>query len=135
VDAVVRRFLHDLKENALEINGWTLMLPAYSISKQTLNAYTRVLAKKYPNMCINCVHPGYVKTDINWNTGIMSLEEGARGSVMLSLLPDGGPTGRYFDRTEMADFDFVVSRLQHVECFVSVFIEVFFLSTPIKNRL
>jgi (+)-neomenthol dehydrogenase len=104
VDAVVRRFLHDLKENALEINGWTLMLPAYSISKQTLNAYTRVLAKKYPNMCINCVHPGYVKTDINWNTGIMSLEEGARGSVMLSLLPDGGPTGRYFDRTEMADF-------------------------------
>jgi len=104
VDAVVRRFLHDLKENALEINGWTLMLPAYSISKQTLNAYTRVLAKKYPNMCINCVHPGYVKTDINCNTGIMSLEEGARGSVMLSLLPDGGPTGRYFDRTEVADF-------------------------------
>jgi (+)-neomenthol dehydrogenase len=30
VDAVLRRFLHDLKENALEINGWTLMLPAYS---------------------------------------------------------------------------------------------------------
>jgi (+)-neomenthol dehydrogenase len=106
VDAVLRRFLHDLKENALEINGWTLMLPAYSISKQTLNAYTRILAKKYPNMCINCVHPGYVKTDLNWNTGIMTLEEGARGSVMLSLLPDGGPTGHYFDRTQVAEFWF-----------------------------
>lgn len=104
VDAVLRRFLHDLKENALEINGWTLMLPAYSLSKQTLNAYTRILARKYPNMCINCVHPGYVKTDLNWNTGIMTLEEGARGSVMLSLLPDGGPTGHYFDRTQVAEF-------------------------------
>ncbi|XP_059429617.1 short-chain dehydrogenase/reductase 2b-like [Corylus avellana] len=104
VDAVVRRFLHDLKENALEINGWTLMLPAYSISKQTLNAYTRVLAKKYPNMCINCVHPGFVKTDMNWNTGIMNLEEGARGPVMLSLLPHEGPTGCYFDRTAVAEF-------------------------------
>jgi (+)-neomenthol dehydrogenase len=104
VDAVVKRFLHDLKENALEVNGWTLMLPAYSISKQTLNAYTRVLAKKHPNICINCIHLGFVKTDMNWNTGIMNLEKGARGPVMLSLLPDGGPTGCYFDRTEVAEF-------------------------------
>ena len=104
MEAVLRRFLHDLKENALEDNGWTLMLPAYSISKVTLNAYTRILAKKFPNMCINCVHPGYVKTDINWNTGTMSVEEGARGPVMLALLPDGGPTGCYFVRTEVAEF-------------------------------
>uniref|UniRef100_A0A2N9FLR6 Short-chain dehydrogenase/reductase n=1 Tax=Fagus sylvatica TaxID=28930 RepID=A0A2N9FLR6_FAGSY len=104
VEVVLRRFLHDLKENALESNGWGLMLPSYSISKASLNAYTRILAKKFPNMCINCVHPGYVKTDINWNTGIMSVEEGAKGPVMLALLPDGGPTGCYFDRTEVADF-------------------------------
>lgn len=104
VEVVLRRFLHDLKENALEANGWSLMLPAYSISKVTLNAYTRILAKKFPNMCINCVHPGYVKTDINWNTGILTVEEGARGPVMLALLPDGGPNGCYFDRTEVAEF-------------------------------
>ena len=104
IEVVIRRFLHDLKENALESNGWRMMLPSYSISKASLNAYTRILAKKFPNMCINCVHPGYVKTDINWNTGTMSVEEGARGPVMLALLPDGGPTGCYFDRTEMAEF-------------------------------
>ena len=104
VEVVLRRFLHDLKENALESNGWRMVLPSYSISKASLNAYTRILAKKFPNMCINCVHPGYVKTDINWNTGILSVEEGARGPVMLALLPDGGPTGCYFDRTEVADF-------------------------------
>ncbi|KAG2674060.1 hypothetical protein I3760_13G118700 [Carya illinoinensis] len=104
VDAILRKFLHDLKENALESNGWTLMMPAYSISKASLNAYTRILAKRYPSMCINCVHPGFVKTDLNWNTGIMTVEEGARGPVMLSLLPDGGPTGCYFDCTQVAEF-------------------------------
>ncbi|KAM3692444.1 hypothetical protein ACB098_08G087200 [Castanea mollissima] len=104
VEGIIRRFLHDLKENALEGNGWPLTVAAYGMSKVTLNAYTRILAKKFPNMCINCVHPGYVKTDINWNTGTLSVEEGARGPVMLALLPDGGPTGCYFDRTEVAEF-------------------------------
>ena len=32
------------------------------------------------------------------------LEEGARGPVMLSLFSDGGPTGCYFDLTEVAEF-------------------------------
>ncbi|POO01432.1 Short-chain dehydrogenase/reductase [Trema orientale] len=104
VDGILKKFLHDLKENALEANGWSLMLPAYSVSKATLNAYTRILAKKYPNMYINCVHPGYVNTDINWHTGPLTLEEGTRGPVMLALLPDGGPTGCYFDQTEMSEF-------------------------------
>ncbi|KAG2674058.1 hypothetical protein I3760_13G118600 [Carya illinoinensis] len=104
VDAVLRKFLHDLKENALESNGWTLMVPAYSISKASLNAYTRILAKRYPYMCINCVHPGFVKTDLNWNGGIMTTEEGARGPVMLALLTNGGPTGCYLDCTQVAEF-------------------------------
>lgn len=104
LDAVVKRFLHDFKENALEANGWSTMLPAYSISKAIVNTYTRVLARKYPEMCINCVHPGYVNTDLNWHTGTMTVEEGARGPVMCALLPRGGPTGCYFDQTQVADF-------------------------------
>ncbi|WOH15290.1 hypothetical protein DCAR_0934827 [Daucus carota subsp. sativus] len=104
IDKIVDKFFHDLKHDMLEANGWPMMLPAYSISKATLNAYTRVLAKKYPNMCINCVHPGYVDTDINWHTGTMTVEQGAKGSVMLALLPDGGPSGCYFDQTQVAEF-------------------------------
>ncbi|XP_062082417.1 (+)-neomenthol dehydrogenase-like [Humulus lupulus] len=104
VDGILKKFLHDAKENALEANGWHVMLPAYSISKATLNAYTRILAKKYPNMYINCVHPGYVNTDINWHTGTLTVEEGGRGPVMLALLPDEGPTGCYFDQTQVAMF-------------------------------
>ncbi|XP_050369701.1 (+)-neomenthol dehydrogenase-like [Argentina anserina] len=104
VDAVVKRFLHDFKENSLEAKGWTMMLPSYSISKQSLNAYTRVLAKMYPKMYINCVHPGFVNTDLNWHTGTMTVQEGAAGPLKLALLPDGGPTGCYFDQTQVADF-------------------------------
>ncbi|KAI3409514.1 uncharacterized protein J3R85_019262 [Psidium guajava] len=104
IDAVIKRFLHDVGEDSLEANGWSIMLPPYSVSKATLNAYTRVLAKKYPNMCINCVHPGYVNTDLNWHTGTMTTEEGARGPVKLALLPKGSPTGCYFDQTEIAEF-------------------------------
>ncbi|XP_019197817.1 PREDICTED: short-chain dehydrogenase/reductase 2b-like isoform X1 [Ipomoea nil] len=104
IDETLQKFLRDLKENALEANGWQLMLPAYSISKATLNAYTRLLAKKHLSMCINCVHPGYVNTDLNWHTGPLTTEEGAQGPVMLALLPQGGPSGHYFDQTVMAEF-------------------------------
>nr|WBU15637.1 (+)-neomenthol dehydrogenase [Elsholtzia bodinieri] len=104
IDKILDQFLHDVQHDAIEANGWQMMLPAYSISKVCLNAYTRLIANKYPNMCINCVHPGYVNTDLNWRTGPMPVEEGAQGSVMLALLPEGGATGCYFDRTNVADF-------------------------------
>ncbi|KAH0715719.1 hypothetical protein KY284_008624 [Solanum tuberosum] len=78
--------------------------PVYSISKLSLNAYTRVVARKYQKMCINCVHPGFVNTDLSWHRGTMPVEEGAEEPVMLALLLDGGPTGRYFDRTVVAEF-------------------------------
>ncbi|KAG9146301.1 hypothetical protein Leryth_008006 [Lithospermum erythrorhizon] len=104
IEDILQTFMSDVKEDKLEENGWQKMLPAYSISKVSLNAYTRILAKKYPNMLINCVHPGYVNTDANWHTGTLTLEEGAQGPVMVALLPDDGPTGCYFDRTQLADF-------------------------------
>lgn len=104
LEAMLKRFLNDLKENTLEAGGWSLMLPSYSISKATLNAYTRFLAKRYPNMLINCVHPGYVNTDLNWHTGPLPVEEGAKGPVKCALLPNGGPTGCYFDQTVVAEF-------------------------------
>ncbi|XVF04997.1 hypothetical protein REPUB_Repub05bG0131800 [Reevesia pubescens] len=104
LDGLVQNFLNDFKDDEIEANGWPLMLPAYSISKAALNAYTRILARKYPKMCINCVHPGYVKTDLNFHTEQMSMEEGAKGPIKCALIPDGGPTGCYFDQTQVAEF-------------------------------
>ncbi|WOL01857.1 (+)-neomenthol dehydrogenase [Canna indica] len=103
IERLLNEFLEDLKNGRLEANGWPMMLPSYSVSKTVLNAYTRVLAKRHPDMHINCVHPGYVNTDINWNTGVITTEEGAKGPVMLALLPEDGPTGCYFDQTRKAD--------------------------------
>ncbi|XP_050224862.1 (+)-neomenthol dehydrogenase-like [Mercurialis annua] len=104
LDGIAERFFNDLREDKIEDGGWSLMLPAYSISKAILNAYTRVLARRHPNMLINCVHPGYVNTDLNWHTGPLTVEEGAKGPVKCAVLPDGGPTGCYFAQTEVADF-------------------------------
>ncbi|XP_058107620.1 (+)-neomenthol dehydrogenase-like isoform X2 [Magnolia sinica] len=104
LETLLQRFLEDLKHDVIEAKGWCMMLPAYSISKAVLNGYTRVLAKRYPDMCINCVHPGFVDTDLTWHTGTMTVEEGAKGPVMLALLPNGSPSGRYFFETEVAEF-------------------------------
>ncbi|KAJ0970141.1 hypothetical protein J5N97_023018 [Dioscorea zingiberensis] len=105
IDELLQRYLSDFKAKKLEENGWPTSGSAYKVSKTALNALTRILAKKYPKFCINCVHPGFVKTDINWNTGIISVEEAAKGPVMLALLPDGGPSGFYYDHTSISSYE------------------------------
>jgi NAD(P)-dependent dehydrogenase (short-subunit alcohol dehydrogenase family) len=74
------------------MNGGT---PAYSISK--LNALTRILAAEVrgTNILINAIDPGWVTTDMGGNGG-RPVEEGARGIVWASTLPDDGPSGGFF---------------------------------------
>ncbi|CAL5360040.1 unnamed protein product [Camellia sinensis] len=100
VEEVLKRYLEDLKEDLLETKGWPVNFSAYIMSKAALNAYTRVLAKKYPNIAINAVSPGFVKTDLNHHRGILTVEQGAKGPVMLALLPNGGPSGLFYDQME-----------------------------------
>ncbi|KAH7663071.1 Short-chain dehydrogenase/reductase SDR protein [Dioscorea alata] len=105
LDELLQRFLSDFKAKNLEENGWPTILSAYIISKAALNALTRILAKKYPKFCINCVHPGYVNTEMNFKTGTETVEEGAKGPVMLALFPDGGPSGFFYDHTSVSSFE------------------------------
>ncbi|XP_043714224.1 short-chain dehydrogenase/reductase 2b-like isoform X1 [Telopea speciosissima] len=105
LDELLQLFLKDFKEDMLKANGWPLTASAYKVSKFAMNAYTRILARKFPNLHINCVHPGYVKTDITGNTGTITAEEGARAPVKLALLADDdGPSGLYFDQMEVSTF-------------------------------
>ncbi|KAK7812729.1 (+)-neomenthol dehydrogenase, partial [Quercus suber] len=104
VDKVVKGFLEDVKENLIETKGWPVNISAYIVSKAALNAYTRVLAKKYPKIAINSVCPGYTSTDINHNSGVLTVEEGAKSPVMLALMPEGGSSGLFFDRMEVSTF-------------------------------
>uniref|UniRef100_A0A804J3H9 Uncharacterized protein n=1 Tax=Musa acuminata subsp. malaccensis TaxID=214687 RepID=A0A804J3H9_MUSAM len=106
LNELLQSFLNDFKERKLEENGWPTRICAYKVSKVAVSAYTRILAKKYPNICINCVHPGVVKTDINWNTGELPVEEGAQGPVFVALLPDGSPSGQFYDMKEVSSFEY-----------------------------
>ncbi|KAK9121429.1 hypothetical protein Syun_019046 [Stephania yunnanensis] len=105
LDELLNEFLEDYKEGSPEAKGWpNRSLGAYMMSKGAINSYTRFLAKKFPSICINCVCPGYVKTDINYNTGLLTVEEGAESIVRLALLPDDGPTGLFFRNKEVSVF-------------------------------
>ncbi|PWA35481.1 glucose/ribitol dehydrogenase [Artemisia annua] len=104
IDEIIKWFLSDFKNANLEENGWPSTVSAYRVSKIALNAYTRLMARKFKNIIVNCVHPGYVVTDMTSQTGYMTVEEGAKGPVMAALLPDGGPSGVYFNQTQIAPF-------------------------------
>ncbi|KAJ7951117.1 (+)-neomenthol dehydrogenase [Quillaja saponaria] len=104
LDEILSEFLKDFKEGSLENGGWPAFMSSYIVSKAALNCYTRILAKKYPSFCINAVCPGYVKTDMNHNTGQLSVDEGAEGPVRLALLPNGAPSGLFFSRNKAVSF-------------------------------
>ncbi|XP_034688281.1 (+)-neomenthol dehydrogenase-like isoform X1 [Vitis riparia] len=104
LDEIVNEFLNDVKEDMLHDKGWPTQTSAYTISKAAMNAYTRIVAKSYPSLLINCVCPGFIKTDMTSNTGFFTVEVGAKGPVMLALLPEGGPSGLFFQKMEASTF-------------------------------
>ncbi|KAK7340222.1 hypothetical protein VNO77_20920 [Canavalia gladiata] len=104
IDEVLNEFLKDFKEGSLEDKKWPPISSAYIVSKAALTAYTRILAKKYPSFIINAVCPGFVKTDINYNTGYISVDEGADRVVRLALQPNGAPSGLFYSQNEVASF-------------------------------
>ncbi|CAL9159981.1 unnamed protein product [Musa hybrid cultivar] len=120
LNELLQSFLNDFKERKLEENGWPTRICAYKVSKVAVSAYTRILAKKYPNICINCVHPGVVKTDINWNTGELPVEEGAQGPVFVALLPDGSPSGQFYDMKEVSSFECESFDCSSLECLILI---------------
>lgn len=70
----------------------------YGPSKTALNAYTVALAYEHRDspIKINCVTPGYTKTDLNGHSGGKSPAENCKIIVKYALLDNNGPTGKYF---------------------------------------
>ena len=70
---------------------------SYPASKTVVNVITVQYAKAFPNIRINAVEPGFTKTDLNGNTGIRSVEQGAEIIVRMAQVGPDGPTGGLFD--------------------------------------
>ncbi len=77
------------------------VMAAYAPSKTMLNAitvqYARRFAETDPDILINAVCPGYVATDFTGFAGPRTPAEGAAVAVRFATLPDGGPTGGFYD--------------------------------------
>ncbi|MEV3860862.1 SDR family NAD(P)-dependent oxidoreductase [Streptomyces sp. NPDC050095] len=69
---------------------------AYPASKTAVNMLTVQYAKAFPAFRINSVEPGFTKTDLNGNTGVQTVEEGAEIIVRMAQIGPDGPTGGYF---------------------------------------
>jgi NAD(P)-dependent dehydrogenase (short-subunit alcohol dehydrogenase family) len=71
--------------------------PAYSMTKASLNALTRMLADELraDHILVNAVCPGWVATDMGGRGG-RPVEQGAKGIVWAATLPDDGPSGGFF---------------------------------------
>ena len=72
---------------------------AYNSSKAALNMFTVILASqlKDAKIKVNAADPGYTATDLNQNSGLKPVEQGASIIFDLATLPDDGATGGYFD--------------------------------------
>jgi NAD(P)-dependent dehydrogenase (short-subunit alcohol dehydrogenase family) len=70
---------------------------AYPASKAAVNMVTVQYAKAFPNIRINAVDPRFTKTDLNGNTGIQTVEQGADIIVRMAQVGPDGPTGGFFN--------------------------------------
>ncbi|MFG2131789.1 SDR family oxidoreductase [Streptomyces sp. NPDC048751] len=75
------------------------VMAAYSPSKSFLNAVTVQYARHFAgtNVLINAACPGLVATDFTGFHGPRTPEQGAATAIRLATLPDGGPTGSFFE--------------------------------------
>ncbi|MEY2546466.1 MAG: hypothetical protein QOG48_1583 [Verrucomicrobiota bacterium] len=74
-------------------DGWA---PAYCISKTALNGVTVQLAAALPKFAVNCVCPGWVRTDMGGSNATRSLGEGAAGIVWLAADAPQKETGKFW---------------------------------------
>lgn len=96
----------NVSSSAGQLSTMSAWAPAYSMSKAALNAFTRQLASTLAGtgVLVNCVDPGWVRTDMGGASAPRSVEEGADGIVWLATLPDRGPTGGFFRDRKKIDW-------------------------------
>jgi len=70
----------------------------YNSSKTAVNMLTLQYSKVLPDICVNCVDPGYTATDFNQNSGYQTVTEGTDAIVKMATIGANGPTGTFSNR-------------------------------------
>ncbi|GAB4028675.1 SDR family oxidoreductase [Spirosoma gilvum] len=80
--------------------------PAYSISKAALNAVTKQFAGalKSNNISVNCVDPGWVRTDMGGPSANRPVEKGAETIVWLATDAPQTATGKFWHDKQEVDW-------------------------------
>ncbi|KAG8253772.1 hypothetical protein J6590_025944 [Homalodisca vitripennis] len=91
LNILMKEFVQAAAERKNEEVGWGTN--AYNVSKVGLSALTFAQQRQFgtdprPGLIVNCVHPGYVNTDMTGHKGHRTIEQGADAPVYLALLPD-----------------------------------------------
>jgi len=81
----VQEFIQGVKEDNFRDKGWPAT--AYGVSKMATNMLTRITARDEKNVTINCVCPGWVRTDMGGPNATRSVEKGAETPVWLATAP------------------------------------------------
>uniref|UniRef100_A0A0D6QUS6 Uncharacterized protein n=1 Tax=Araucaria cunninghamii TaxID=56994 RepID=A0A0D6QUS6_ARACU len=112
IDAFINNYLDDFQSGQVEVKGWPVRIGSpYALSKIAVNAYTRLVARdfgRHPEhhheVYVNCVHPGFVKTDMTDQEGDLTAAEAATFVARIALIPPGGPSGHFFDKEDITSF-------------------------------
>jgi len=99
IEAMVSLFLQNVKNGTWERQGWPELWTDYAVSKLALNAYTRVLAKRYMGrgISLNCFCPGFTQTSMTRGKGTHTADDAADIGARLALLPpEELPSGRFY---------------------------------------
>jgi NAD(P)-dependent dehydrogenase (short-subunit alcohol dehydrogenase family) len=103
--SLMESFVREVGAGTHAEHGWPSS--AYRVSKVGLNALTRILARELASdprrILVNAVCPGWVRTAMGGPGAPRSPEKGGETPAWLALLPEGGPSGRFFrDQHEIA---------------------------------